>query len=93
MGSHEIPLIAFVLLSVLNSSAFSLLVTILLTIWCIKKGNWYAPPILTVAIIPYFMQSSDSWLIPISVGVSLLGVLAVIDVVEKRLGHETTSLR
>jgi hypothetical protein len=77
------------LLYALDSGVLSLFITILSVILLINKFNWNAPPILAVAIIPFFVKADSFWLIPISVFVSLLGLLgtlAVVYTVEKRFG-------
>lgn len=70
---------------------FSLLATMLIVIGLMKKMNWNAPPILAVALIPFFTQPPTLWIIPISVGCTLAGLLITLSAaayVEKLLSSK-----
>ncbi|MNE97139.1 hypothetical protein D3C80_1954410 [compost metagenome] len=41
----------------------------------IHKFKWNAPPILAVALIPFFTQPQVPWAIPLSVAAALAGLL------------------
>lgn len=58
-----------------SSGVLSLLLTLLIVIFLINKFKWNAPPILSVALIPFFTHTSLIWVAPISVTGSLLGLL------------------
>ncbi|MCM3631285.1 HPP family protein [Paenibacillus glycanilyticus] len=68
-------------------SPISLFINVLITIWLINKFKWNAPPIVAVALIPFFSHSPNHWFIPLSVCVALLGlmlVLYIVRVIESR---------
>ncbi|WP_054025530.1 HPP family protein [Bacillus sp. FJAT-28004] len=70
-----------------NPGVLSLLLTLLIVIFCINRFNWNAPPILAVALIPFFTQPTLFWAIPLSVCGSLLGLLVTLSAavyIEKR---------
>lgn len=59
----------------LNPGVLSLLLTLLIVIGLINKFKWNAPPILAVSLIPFFTQPDLAWVIPLSVFLSLGGLL------------------
>lgn len=72
-----------------NPGVLSLLLTLLIVIFCINRLNLNAPPILAVALIPFFTQPTQLWVIPLSVCGALLGLLLTLSAaayVEKLLG-------
>ncbi len=64
-------------------SPISLFVNVIITIWLINKFKWNAPPIVAVALIPFFSHSTHHWAIPLSVGVALLGLMLVLYIARK----------
>ncbi|WP_127586106.1 hypothetical protein [Paenibacillus koleovorans] len=50
----------------------------LIVIWMIRKFHWNAPPILAVAFVPYFINPIAWWIVPLSVLVSLGGLLLLL---------------
>lgn len=72
-----------------NASSLSLLLTLIIVIFCIRTFKWNAPPILAVALIPFFTHPTLFWVVPLSVCGSLLGLLITLSAaayVEKRFG-------
>lgn len=63
-------------------SPISLFVNVILTIWLINKFKWNAPPIVAVALIPFFSHSAHHWAIPLSVCAALLGLMLVLYLVQ-----------
>lgn len=63
------------LLAYIHSGALSLLATLLVVISLIHIFKWNAPPILAVALIPYFTQPTVFWVVPLSVCGALAGLL------------------
>ncbi|MBD3917672.1 HPP family protein [Paenibacillus sp. PR3] len=50
----------------------------LLMIGLITKMKWNAPPIMAVSFIPFFSHPKVIWSLPVSVAVSLVGLLAML---------------
>lgn len=82
-----------------NAGVIPFLLNTLIMIGLINRFKWNAPPILAVSFIPFFTQDSTDampWVIPLSVCVSLLGlllVLAVVFQIEKISGLKAKSVR
>lgn len=66
------------LLYYIYPSAISLFINVIITIWLINKFKWNAPPIVAVALIPFFSHSAHHWAIPLSVCAALLGLMLVL---------------
>lgn len=66
------------LLVQLNAGALSLLATLLIVTSLILKFNWNAPPILAVALIPFFSKPEVVWAAPLSVCGVLIGLVATL---------------
>ncbi|MEI7025217.1 hypothetical protein [Paenibacillus sp. y28] len=49
-------------------------VTCLMTIWMIRRWHWNAPPIVAVALIPFFSHPAPVWGFPLSVLLALAGL-------------------
>ncbi|WP_337100833.1 hypothetical protein [Paenibacillus sp. YIM B09110] len=58
-----------------STGVLSILLNTVAVMWLIRKFKWNAPPILAVSFIPFFTQPSTIWITPLSVAVSLLGLL------------------
>jgi hypothetical protein len=58
-----------------STGVLSILLNTVVVMWLIRKFKWNAPPILAVSFIPFFTQPSTIWITPLSVAVSLLGLL------------------
>jgi hypothetical protein len=54
----------------------------LCTILLIRKFNLNAPPILAIALIPFFSQPTSIWSLPLAVLISLTGLLLALSFVE-----------
>lgn len=65
-----------------HAGALSLLATLLIVIGLINRFKWNAPPILAVALIPYFTQPPLFWAIPLSVCGALAGLLLTLTVAD-----------
>ncbi|CAI6058384.1 HPP family protein [Cohnella sp. JJ-181] len=61
-----------------NQSALALLADLLIVVYLINRFKWNAPPILAVSLIPFFVHASYIWILPLSVCVSLLGLLVTL---------------
>ncbi|WP_424766539.1 hypothetical protein [Paenibacillus sp. sgz302251] len=61
-----------------SPGVLSLLFTLLIIIWLIHKFKWNAPPILSVSLVPFFTQPPLLWVIPLSVGGALAGLLVTL---------------
>ncbi|NOU91868.1 hypothetical protein GC093_01260 [Paenibacillus sp. LMG 31456] len=57
-------------------------ISTLCTILLIRKFNLNAPPILAIALIPFFSRPTHFWSLPLAVLVSLLGLLLTLSAVE-----------
>ncbi|CAM3422197.1 HPP family protein [Paenibacillus lupini] len=66
------------LLYYIYPSTISLFINVIITIWLINKFKWNAPPIVAVALIPFFSHSAHHWAIPLSVCAALLGLMLVL---------------
>lgn len=64
-------------------SPISLFANVLITMWLVTKFKWNAPPIVAVALIPFFSHSTHHWFIPLSVCGVLLGLMLVLFVAER----------
>ncbi|MFC5652539.1 HPP family protein [Paenibacillus solisilvae] len=65
----------------LHPGVITLLINTVIVIYLINRFKWNAPPILAVSFVPFFVQSSFIWAIPLSVCGSLLGLLITLFVV------------
>ena len=63
-----------------NPGVVSLLLTLLIVIGLINKFKWNAPPILAVSLIPFFTQPDLAWVIPLSVFLSLGGLVLTLSI-------------
>ncbi|QNK56325.1 hypothetical protein [Paenibacillus sp. PAMC21692] len=70
------------LLGYWSAGALSLLATLLIVLALINIFKWNAPPILAVALIPYFTQPPVFWAIPLSVCGALAGLLLTLSVAD-----------
>ncbi|TVY01897.1 hypothetical protein [Paenibacillus cremeus] len=61
-----------------GSGLWAFLVTSLCTILLIRKFHLNAPPIMAVALIPFFSQAVHWWVLPLSVSASLSGLVATL---------------
>jgi hypothetical protein len=67
----------------LNMTGFvPLLISTLCTIILIRRFNLNAPPIVAVALIPFFAQPTHFWTLPLAVLVSLSGLLVTLSIAE-----------
>jgi hypothetical protein len=64
----------------------SLLATFVLSVIMIQRFRLNAPPILAIALIPYFAPPSSPWTIPIAVFVTLSILLAALLLLERAAG-------
>ncbi|SDD49583.1 hypothetical protein SAMN02799630_03734 [Paenibacillus sp. UNCCL117] len=72
-----------------HPGVLSLFINTLVIIWLIKRFHWNAPPILAVSFIPFFARSDIWWAVPVSVAISIVGLLATLGIVhiaERKLG-------
>ncbi len=58
------------------------LATALLTIHLLRRYHLQAPPIMAVALIPFFANPASVWVFPVSVVVSLIGLIGFLLAVE-----------
>jgi hypothetical protein len=65
-----------------HAGALSMLATLLIVIGLINRFKWNAPPILAVALIPYFTHPPVFWAIPLSVCGALAGLLVTLTVAD-----------
>ncbi|QAY67583.1 HPP family protein [Paenibacillus protaetiae] len=70
--------LAGTLLYLIYPGTVTLFINVLFAIWLIKRMKWNAPPIVAVAIIPFFSHSPYHVLVPVSVLVSLAGLTALL---------------
>jgi hypothetical protein len=80
-GSSAASLISSSLFMYITGIA-AFIAAILCTIVLIRKFHLNAPPILAIALIPFFSQPVNIWSLPLSVLVSLTGLLLILSVVE-----------
>ncbi|WP_239615618.1 hypothetical protein [Cohnella mopanensis] len=59
----------------LHPGVISLFINTIIVITLITKLKWNAPPILAVSFVPFFVQPTFIWAIPLSVCGALLGLL------------------
>ncbi|MCR2805290.1 HPP family protein [Paenibacillus soyae] len=59
----------------LSTSALSLLATLLIVIVLFHTFKWNAPPIMAIALIPFFAKPAHVWTAPLSVVIVLAGLL------------------
>ncbi|WP_182914385.1 HPP family protein [Paenibacillus sp. 1011MAR3C5] len=80
----------------LSTGILSLLATLLIVLGLMKKLNWNAPPILAVALIPFFTQPPSVWIIPVSVACTLAGLLVILSAAafaEKLIGSKPAVIK
>lgn len=65
-----------------DAGMLAFLATALLTIQLLRRYQLQAPPILAVALIPYFANPSSMWEVPVSVIASLSGLVVFLLLVE-----------
>lgn len=61
-----------------NNGMASLFVSTLFTIWLVRRLKLNAPPIVAVSLIPFFAHPELPWVAPLSVALSLAGLVAVL---------------
>ncbi|BBH23572.1 hypothetical protein Back11_49170 [Paenibacillus baekrokdamisoli] len=74
LGAIIASLIGTVIVYV-HAGVIPLLINMVIVIWLINRFKLNAPPILAVSFVPFFVQPSFIWAIPISVFGSLIGLL------------------
>jgi hypothetical protein len=74
-GGAVIVSIVGCLMFTVDQGIISFFLTSLLSVWLIRKFRWNAPPLLAVALIPFFAHPPSIWIIPICVSTSLAGLL------------------
>lgn len=62
----------------ISTSALSLLATLIIVIVLFHTFKWNAPPIMAVALIPFFAEPAHVWTAPLSVCVVLSGLLVTL---------------
>ena len=67
----------------LHPGVFSLFINTIIVITLITKFKWNAPPILAVSFVPFFVQPTYIWAIPLSVCGALLGLLMTLYIVHQ----------
>ncbi|SFE87851.1 HPP family protein [Paenibacillus catalpae] len=72
-------------------SPVSLFINVVITIWLINKFKWNAPPIVAVALIPFFSHSAHHWAIPLSVCAAMLGLMLVLYVARQIESRRTVT--
>ncbi|MBO7744659.1 HPP family protein [Paenibacillus sp. MWE-103] len=65
----------------LHGGMVSLFCSTLAMIWLVRALKLNAPPIIAVALIPFFAHPDKLWVAPASVAVSIAGLLAVMGLV------------
>jgi hypothetical protein len=65
-----------------DAGMLAFLATALLTIQLLRRYQLQAPPILAVALIPYFANPTSIWVVPVSVIASLSGLVVFLLLVE-----------
>lgn len=88
LGAIAASLIGSVLMYYI-SGVLPILLNTVAVIWLIRKFKWNAPPILAVSFIPFFTQPANVWITPVSVALSLLGLLLFLygaDRLERKFG-------
>ncbi|MFC5529005.1 hypothetical protein [Cohnella yongneupensis] len=66
------------LLHAASPGVIGLLADTLFVGWLIHRFRWNAPPILAVSIIPFFVAQPNLWAAPLSVMLSIAGLIAVL---------------
>ncbi|EFM10209.1 conserved hypothetical protein [Paenibacillus curdlanolyticus YK9] len=66
----------------INPGPVTFFLNALLMITLITRMKWNAPPILAVAFIPYFSHPTTVWTLPLSVALSLSGLIATLWITE-----------
>ncbi len=77
LGSVFVALISTVMFQ-LNDGLLSLFCTMLIAVGIIYKFELNAPPILAVAMIPYYIQAPSYWEFPFALSLTLIGLVAVL---------------
>jgi Predicted membrane protein len=72
-------------------SPLSLFINVIITIYLINRFKWNAPPIVAVALIPFFSHSAHHWVIPISVCTAMLGLMFVLYVAQQLESRRTVT--
>lgn len=67
----------------IDSGVFSFLITCLITISLILYYKITAAPVLAVAVIPFFAHPAMMWLFPLSLSLTLVGLIAVLWMCQK----------
>ncbi len=65
-----------------HTGMFSFLASTLCAILIIRKLKLNAPPVLTIALVPYFAEPAQVWTLPLAVLVSLSGLLLLLSLAE-----------
>ncbi|WP_239632344.1 hypothetical protein [Paenibacillus sp. H1-7] len=65
-----------------HTGMLSFFAATLITIILIRKLQLNAPPVLAIALVPFFAQPDHIWTLPLAVLVSLSGLLLVLSLVE-----------
>ncbi|QMV41953.1 hypothetical protein [Cohnella cholangitidis] len=81
-GAIVSSVIGTVIVSV-HPGVISLFINTIIVITLITKLKWNAPPILAVSFVPFFVQPTFIWAIPLSVCGALLGLLITLYVVHQ----------
>ncbi|MWC26968.1 HPP family protein [Paenibacillus sp. MMS18-CY102] len=66
----------------INPGPVTFFLNALLMIALITRMKWNAPPILAVSFIPYFSHPTTVWTLPLSVALSLSGLIATLWITE-----------
>ncbi|MNG09996.1 hypothetical protein D3C84_934410 [compost metagenome] len=62
----------------INPGPITFFINALVMITLITRMKWNAPPIMAVAFIPYFSHPTTIWVLPVSVALSLSGLIATL---------------
>ena len=65
-----------------HTGMISFLAATLLTIILIQKFKLNAPPVLAIALVPYFAQPDHLWTLPLAVLISLSGLLLLLSLTQ-----------
>ncbi|WP_219838617.1 hypothetical protein [Paenibacillus sp. R14(2021)] len=74
----------------------SLFICMLITMWMIRTTKWNAPPILGVSLIPFITHAANPWTVPMSICISLIGLLAALGmvfIVERKMSDLPAAMR
>ncbi|WP_127531153.1 HPP family protein [Paenibacillus kobensis] len=66
------------LLYSINPGPITFFINALVMITLITRMKWNAPPIMAVSFIPYFSHPTTMWVLPVSVAMSLSGLIATL---------------